>query len=158
MKRLLLFSFSTACFFSAFSQSNQEDIDMIQAMYGKEKKEIMADFIIPPDSAKKIAFWSLYDAYETERKALGKQRIALLEKYANDYNKTDDKSTDDIMKQTLALQKSTDGLIASYYEKIRKSVGAIQAGQFYQLESYLLSAIRVHILSNIPYIGELGRK
>jgi len=157
MKRLLLLGFSTMCFFCAGAQTNKEDIDMIQAIYGKEKKAIVADFIMPPDSAKKIAFWNLYDAYETERKLLGQQRIALLEKYANTYGSTDDKTTDEIMKQTMTLQKNVDGLITTYYDKIKKSVGVKQAGQFYQIESYLLSATRVYILGKIPFIDELEK-
>lgn len=156
MKRLLLFGLGFVCFFSSFAQSNKEDIDLIQAIYGKEKKEIVASFIVP-DTSKKVAFWSLYDAYETERKALGHQRVALLEKYANNYGKLDDKSTDEIMKEMMVLQKSTDGVIAAYYEKIKKSVGVKQAGQFFQIESYFLSAIRVYILGNIPFIGELEK-
>jgi hypothetical protein len=157
MKHLLLLCLGTFIFFSSFAQSNKEDVDMIQAMYGKQKKEITADFIMLPD-AKKETFWKIYDDYETERKALGKQRISLLEKYANAYDTLGDKSSDAIIKQTIALQKSTDALIGKYYDKIMKEVGAKPAAQFYQLESYLLSVIRTYIMSNIPFIGELEKK
>ena len=157
MKRLFLLSLGPICLFSAIGQSNKEDIDMLQAIYGKEKKDIVAGFIMPPDSVKKVAFWNLYDAYETERKSLGKQRIDLLEKYANGYGSMDDKATDDMMKQTMTLQKSVDGLIDTYYDKIKKSVGVKQASQFYQIESYLLSAIRVYLMGNIPFIDELEK-
>ena len=130
---------------------------MIQAMYGKEKKTIVADFIMPPDDAKKKVFWNLYDKYETERKALGKKRIALLEKYANAYSNIDDKTTDQIMTETMTLQKSVDALIINYYNSIKKSVGVKQAAQFYQLESYFISAIRIYVLGNIPFIDELEK-
>jgi len=157
MKRLLLFGLGTFIFFSPFAQSNTEDVDMIQAIYGKQKKEIAADFIILPD-AKKDAFWKIYDDYEIERKALGKQRVSLLEKYADAYDTLSDKSTDAVIKQTMALQKSTDALIGKYYDKIMKEVGVKPAAQFYQLESYMLSITRTYIMSNIPFIGELEKK
>ena len=157
MKRLFLLSLGTRCLFSAIGQSNKEDIDMIQAIYGKEKRAIIGDYIMPTDSVRKVAFWNLYDAYESERKALGQQRVALLEKYVNGYGNMDDKATDDMMKQTMTLQKSVDGLIATYYDKIKKSVGVKQASQFYQIESYLLSAIRVYLMGNIPFINELEK-
>jgi hypothetical protein len=156
MKHLLLLSLGTFIFFSSFAQSDKEDVDMIQAIYGKQKKEIAADFIILPD-AKKDAFWKIYDDYETERKALGKQRISLLEKYADAYDSLNDKSTDAIIKQTMALQKSTDALIGKYYDKIGKEIGVKPAAQFYQLESYLLNVVRAYIMSNIPFIGELEK-
>ncbi len=156
MKQLLLFTLCTFLFFSSFAQDNKEDADIIQAMYGKEKKTIAADFIILPD-AKKEAFWKIYDDYETERKALGKQRITLLEEYANAYDTLTDKSTDAVIKQTMALQKSTDALIAKYYDKLMKEVGVKPAAQFYQFESYLLSVTRAYVMSNIPFIGELEK-
>ena len=157
MKRLLLLNCCVIFFFSSFAQSNKEDIDLIQAMYGKDKKSLVESFIMLPDAAKKTAFWSLYDSYETERKALGRQRIALLEKYANAYGGTDDKAIDAVMMQSMELQKKVDGIITTYYDKIKKSVGLKEAGQFYQLESYLLSATRIYILGNIPFIGELEK-
>src|SRR6187397_718123 len=141
MKQLLLFILGSFIFFPSFAQSNKEDIDMIQAMYGKEKKSIAADFIELPDN-KKDAFWKIYDDYEAERKALGKKRINLIEKYANAYDTLTDKSTDAIIKETIAMQKSTDALIAKYYDKISKSVSVKPAAQFYQLEYYLLSMVR----------------
>jgi len=130
---------------------------MIQAIYGKEKKAIVADFIMPPNDAKKKAFWDLYDSYETERKALGKKRVSMLEKYADTYLTLDDKSTDELIKSMVTQQKSMDGLIGTYYEKIKLAVGTKQAAQFYQLEGYLLSVTRVYILGNIPFIGELEK-
>jgi len=156
MKYLLLLSFSTCIFFSAFSQSNKEDVDMIQAVYGKQKKQLAADFIILAD-AKKDAFWKIYDEYEAERKSLGKQRIKLLEKYANAYDTISDKSTNTVIKETITLQKSTDALIAKYHDRLVIAAGAKPAAQFYQLESYLLSIVRTLILSSIPFIGELEK-
>jgi hypothetical protein len=157
MKSLLLLCFGTMLFFSSFAQSNKEDVDMIQAIYGKEKKAIVSDFIMLPEGAKKTSFWNLYDSYETERKALGRKRIALLEKYANAYGNMDDKTTDGIMTQTMSLHKSVDGIIGTYYGKIKKAVGVKQAAQFYQVETYLLSATRISILDNIPFIGDLEK-
>ena len=130
---------------------------MIQAMYGKQKKEIAAEFIIVPD-AKKDALWKIYDKYETERKALGQQKVKLLEKYVNAYDTLGDKSTDAIIKQTMALQKSTDALIAKYYDQISKAVGVKPAAQFYQLEYFFLNVVRGYIMDNIPFIGDLEKE
>ena len=157
MKRSFLLSCCVMFFLTSIAQSNKEDIELIQAIYGKEKKSIVESFITPTEVSKKATFWSLYDTYETERKALGQKRIALLEKYANAYSGMDDKATEETMKETMALQKKVDGLITSYYGKIKKSVGIKEAGQFFQLESYLLSATRIYILGNIPFIGELEK-
>jgi hypothetical protein len=154
MKKLLVIA---AFLVSAagFAQSNKEDVDLIQSIYGKEKKAIVAEFI-KLEGAQSDAFWKLYDEYETQRKELGKQRISLLERYANSYMTLDDATTDQLMKDMMGLSVKTDKLINTYYGKIKKSSGVKAAAQFAQLESYLLSVIRANIFENIPFIGELN--
>jgi hypothetical protein len=158
MKSLFLFMISVTMTIATVAQSNKEDIDLVQAIYGKEKKLLVAEFISIADEAKKSSFWKIYDEYESKRKVLGQKRLELLEKYANAYAALDDKTTDALIKENIALQKSVDGLIVTYYEKIRLAAGSRPAGSFYQLESYLLSATRMTILNNIPFIGELEKK
>lgn len=137
-----------------FAQSNKEDVDFIQSIYGKEKKTIVAEFI-KVDAAQKDAFWKIYDEYEAKRKDLGKKRIAVLEKYAAGYGSMDDAAISANIKETAALGLQTDKLIATYHKKIEKIAGAKAAAQFFQLEIYLLSSIRAAILESIPFIGEL---
>lgn len=139
----------------ALAQSNKEDVDLIQSIYGKEKKAIVAEFI-KLDGPQKDAFWKLYDEYETKRKELGQKRVALLEKYAANYMTLDDATTAGLVKDMISLGAQTDKLAATYYKKMEKPVGVKQAAQFYQLEVYLLSVIRANIFENIPIIGELN--
>jgi Spy/CpxP family protein refolding chaperone len=153
MKKLLILV--AVCFSTvAFAQSNKEDVDFIQSIYGKEKKAIVADFV-KLEGTQKDAFWKLYDQYESERKALGKKRIALLEQYAAGYGTMDDAAISKNIKETAELGMQTDKLIQSYHKKIEKAAGAKAAAQFFQIEVYLLSSIRAAILESIPFIGEL---
>jgi hypothetical protein len=138
----------------SYGQSAREDIDLIQSLFGKEKKMIVADFI-QLDPASKDAFWRLYDEYEGQRKEFGRQRIALLERYANAYATLDDATTAQLINDMASLGSKTDKLIQTYYKKMSKAAGVKPAAQFYQLESYFLSAIRTSLLEAIPFIGEL---
>lgn len=138
----------------AYAQSNKEDVDFIQSIYGKEKKTIVGDFI-KVEGAQKDGFWKLYDEYEVKRKELGQKRIALLEKYASTYGTMDDAATSQVIKETAALGAATDKLIISYHKKMEKAAGVKAAAQFYQIEVFFLSKIRAAIFESIPFIGEL---
>lgn len=153
MKKLLFLLFACSAF-TAFAQSNKEDVDFIQSIYGKEKKAIVAEFI-KLEAGQKDAFWKVYDEYEVKRKELGQKRVALLERYASNYMSLDDAATSQIIKETAALGLQTDKLISTYHKKLEKVAGAKAAAQFFQLESYFLSAIRTAIFESIPFIGEL---
>ena len=156
MKTLLTFALLMfSCF--VFAQSNKEEVDLVQSVFGMEKKAIVAEFI-KLEGAQKDAFWTAYDEYEAKRKDLGKKRIDLLNKYAANYASLDDATTDGIIKDVIRLQGETDQLIATYYNKVKKGSGVKAAAQFYQIEGYILSKIRAEIMENIPLIGELESK
>jgi hypothetical protein len=146
---LLIAALFTASF--AFTQSNKEEVDLMQAAFGMDKKAVVADFVKPTD-AQKDAFWKLYDEYETQRKALGKERIELLKQYADQYLTMTPVQADAWTKKVIELQKKTDGLIVTYYGKIKTISDGLVATQFFQIEAYILSAIRMQILQNVPFL------
>lgn len=156
MKKLLILAFLIPCL-SVFAQSNQEEIEMFQAIFGMEKKEVAIKLIQPSEETKEV-FWTLYDQYEAERKAIGQKRIALLSKYADMYADIDEENVTDLVKEGMAIRAESDKLIKSYYNKIFKEVGHVAGAQFYQLEHYFLSEINVAIYSNVPMVGELKLK
>jgi len=157
MKKLFVFILSMLAFGYIQAQSNIEEVKVFQNLFGAEKKALVADFIKLQSPAKET-FWTLYDEYEAERKELGLNRLDLLTKYAENYATLDDAKTDEIMKEMITLASKHDKLIVTYYNKIHKAVGAKPAAQFYQMEGYFLSAIRVSIMEEIPFIGELDDK
>ncbi len=136
---------------SSNAQSNAEEVDFVQSIFGMEKKAVVADFLKLESTD---PFWSLYDEYELKRKELGKQRINLLTRYVDNYMSLGDEDYDDIIKNMISLRKSTDKLLDSYYAKAKKVSGSKTAAQFFQIEEYILIEIRAAIMEGIPYIGE----
>lgn len=154
MKKAILLIASFLVMGFAQAQSNIEEVQMFQSLFGAEKKAVVAEFIKLQSPAKET-FWGLYDQFETERKELGLARLDLLGQYAANYATLDDLKTNELMKEMIDLQKKNDKLLLTYYGKINKTVGAKPAAQFYQLESYFLAVIRATILESVPFIGEL---
>lgn len=138
----------------AFGQSNKEDVDFIQALFGKDKKEMVKAYLSVPE-AQSAAFWTCYDAYETDRKEYGKTRISLIEQYAKSYESFDDKQASDLMGKKLALQGDYVKLQKKYFGKMAKIIGAKQAAKLFQFEDYIENAIRISIQEEIPFIEEL---
>ena len=153
MKKYLLII--TAIFLASFAgaQSNKEEIDLYQAAFGKEKKAIVADFVKPSD-AQKDAFWKLYDEYETQRKELGKQRLVLLKDYADNFLTMNSVQADTWTKKVIDLQKKTDNLLVTYYGKVKAISDGVVATQFYQIENYILTTIRMEVLENVPFLAK----
>lgn len=139
---------------SGRAQSNVEEIDFIQSIFGAEKKQITSMFI-NLEGQQADAFWKLYDEYEVKRKLLGKERFELIRRYAEEYSGITAEQTDELMGKAIKLRNANNKLVDTYYKKIRKAAGSIAAAQFHQLESYIQAEIRTELFESIPIIGEL---
>jgi hypothetical protein len=159
MKKNILILFGAILMAMAFvqttnAQSNKEETEFMQSIFGMEKKAIVAEFL-KIDSSN--PFWVLYDEYETKRKELGKERINTLTNYVDNYDNLADDKYDEVVASMISLRKSNDKLIDTYYKKIKKASGSKIAAQFFQLENYFLSEIRSAVMQEIPYIGEFDK-
>lgn len=136
----------------ANAQSYKEEVDLLQAAVGMDKKEMVGGFLqLAPENP----FWTVYDEYEAKRKELGKKRIDLLSRYAENYMNLTDAEIDAYMKEVKSLKASSDKLIDTYYGKVKKASGSKVAAQFYEIENYIICTIRLEVLDNIPFFGEL---
>ena len=151
MKKYLLII--AVIFMASFThaQTNAEEVDLLQAAFGMEKKMIVASFVTPTE-AQKDAFWRVYDEYEAQRKELGKQRIELLNQYAEQYENLTSDQASVWTARVIDLQKKTDKLIIKYYKKVKSISDGIVTIQFYQVESYILTGIRIELLEEIPFV------
>jgi hypothetical protein len=149
MKKLTFLFIAIFAFAFVNAQSNKEEIELVQSVFGMEKKAIINEFV-KVDAAQKDAFWALYDEYETKRKDLGKRRVELLEQYAENFDKLTNETADNWTSEVIKLSAKTDDLLVTYYKKIKKVTNPVTALQFYQVEGYILSGIRVSILEELP--------
>jgi hypothetical protein len=152
----LLFAFVLFTAHGSFAQSNKEDIDLLQSAYGKNKKELIQAYMTIPES-QKTAFWAEYDKYEDERKAIGRERIAIIEDYANNYATLDDKKAGELMGRKFKMNETYSKLQKKYFGSMSKIIGGVQASKFFQLEDYLENNIRLMIQESIPFIDEIDK-
>ncbi len=151
-KTLLLLAFTAFISVLHAQDAATEEMDYIQSIYGMEKKQIVSQFLKLED-AQKADFWTVYDEYEVKRKELGKQRIKLLTYLDENNANLSNEMADEWMKEIIKLGNDTQKLLTLYYKKVKKVTNPITAAQFYQVESYLLTAQRFGIQDSLPVVG-----
>ncbi len=152
---LLAMVFMAPFFFqNAQAQSNKEEVEFFQSIFGMDKKLAVAQFL---NLSQDDPFWAIYDEYETQRKQLGAERIGAIGQYIDKYGNMQDADFDNVVSTMTSLRKQNDKLVDTYYKKIKKVSGSKVAAQFFQLEEYFLSEIRASILEAIPFIGEFDK-
>src|SRR4051812_6059436 len=84
MKKIVMVTMVVALVCFGFRSYAQEELDKIQKEWGKEKMELVR-LGMGLNAADSVKFWPVYSKYEKERQKLGKERILILDDYANHY-------------------------------------------------------------------------
>lgn len=132
-----------------FSQTEKEELAMAQEMFGMGKKAMVASFVDLPDND---VFWTIYEQYESGRKALGEERYDTLVEYADNYVNSSDDRLDEILKQSIANRKQMEKLFMKTYKKMKKECGVKTASQFFMVERFFESSVRASVLGNLPIV------
>jgi hypothetical protein len=134
----------------------QDDIQKIQEAWGKDKKELMR-VGMGLSNADSVKFWPVYDKYEADRQKLGKERITVLNDYADNYSSMTNEKADEVITKLMKNDAATSQLLQQYYGKIKTALNAIEASKFVHIESYINATIRSALLESIPFLGELDK-
>jgi hypothetical protein len=134
----------------------QDDIQKIQEAWGKDKKELMR-MGMALSNADSVKFWPVYDKYEAERQKLGRERIMVLNDYADNYSSMTNEKADEVITKLMKNDAANSQLLQQYYGKVKTALNAIQASKFVHIESYISATIRSALLESIPFLGELDK-
>jgi hypothetical protein len=138
--------------FISNAQQINDEIKLIQSAFGMEKRALVEQYMaLPADSG----FWTVYEAYEVERRGLMKNRILIINEYLEKLPNLSEADADQIALKAMKNSASLTALGAKHYKKIKKEIGAINAAKFVQLESYIQNTILLAITESIPFIGEI---
>lgn len=157
MKKIIILSIiSILGMGKGMAQMQRDELQLVQAIWGVEKRNIIKDFM-RFTAAEDSVFWPIYDAYQTESKKLGEERINTISDYTNNVSSLTNEKADEIAMKILKNNLEVDKLQSKYYAKMKKAVTAIRAAQFMQLDVYLQTRLRAELQSSLPMIGELDK-
>lgn len=154
MKKITLFIAAFLCLNISFAQDAlTEEIEIVQNLFGAEKRTIIEENI-NLDGVDSAAFWKIYDAYEIERKEIGKQKLELLHQYTTQKGAVTNMQAEELLKKSINLRSAEDSNIYKAVKKLKKATSPLVASQFYQIEHYISDGIRFSILDNIDFIQD----
>lgn len=157
MKKLILAAIIAIFAFAANAQSNTEEIDLMQSVYGMQKKDLVAKHM-KLEAGQADLFWQIYDEYEVARKEIGLKRVKNIELYAEKYDNLTDEDADVLIKASIEIQTDFIKLWQKTYKKMAKSINSVTAAQFIQAESFFENMVRQELSMEIPFIGEFETK
>jgi len=151
MKKTMIF-LSVLIFNSALIYAQHTETELVRSAFKLEKKAKVAAFMQLPDSSA-AKFWPIYNQYETERSSIGDRRIKLLDKYAGAYQKLDAATAEKLWKESAAIQKAEVSLREKYAGIVKKSISGTVALNFFMVEDYINTAVKLELYNAIPAPG-----
>jgi hypothetical protein len=148
MKKITI-AFVIFLFGSPMLFAQHTETELVRSAFKLDKKAKVADFMQLPDSSA-AKFWPIYNRYETERSAIGDRKIKLLDQYAAAYKKMDAATAEKLWKESASIQKAEAGLREKYAGIIKKQISGSAALNFYMIEDYINTAVKLELYNSIP--------
>jgi hypothetical protein len=140
----------------ALAQTEKEDITIAEAIFGKAKKTIIAEYM-QIDENQKTEFWNLYNEYEDKSNVILLERLGLIKQFVESYNTLEDATASRLAEGLMNNTVKLDHLHHEYFGKFQKVIGGLKAATLYQIELYIQTAVQSNVQSHIPVIGEIQK-
>jgi len=124
-------------------------VELLGSDVQQEKAQIMGAVLqLNKEEAEK--FWPIYEEYEAELTKMNKQRTENIQAYARSYNQLTDEKANELVKAEVDSMKQRTELLNKYHERVKASLGAVNAARFFEIDGQLNSIIDLQIDSSLP--------
>jgi hypothetical protein len=114
-----------------------------------DKRSVYAASLALSDSESR-AFWPIYDEYEAKVKKLDDRFLALVNRFASEYDTLSDSEAAEMLKEKMAIEKERMALKQSYTRRVAKAIPAKKALRYAQVETRIENMIRRDVYALIP--------
>lgn len=131
------------------AQSDNDYLELSREVLKVEKKVAIAQNMNLTD-AESTEFWILYGDYENDLYKIHNQRIAIINDYADNYEKLTDEKSDELWTNYISYQSELLKFKKSYYKKFKKILPTGKAARFFQIENKIEAMVNAVLALEIP--------
>jgi hypothetical protein len=131
-------------------------IKLLRSDVRKNKSQIIGQ-VMQFDTDQSATFWPIYKDFQGELTQNGDQVVALVKKYAENYDDMTDEVADQLATKLLDIEQERNALKRKYYERFKTALDPITAARFLQVENQIEKVIDLQIASQLPVISATGK-
>jgi len=133
--------------------SGQDEIELTRANVQTRRQEIVQSMMeLTPAQSEK--FWPVYREYRNEVAKLGDQRVAFMERFADQAATMSDEQSKKLLDDWFKLREKQLSLQKSYVGKFRKVLPGSKVARFYQVENALDTIVSANLQAAMPVAGD----
>lgn len=130
-------------------QGVKADEQIIIKQLQTDRRSVIADNLKLADSESRV-FWPIYDKYEADMKKVTDRRLAMLDKYATEYDTLTDAQADELLKTRYQLDKEALAIKQKYAKQVQKALPSVKALRYVQLQDRIDVLLASNMFSIIP--------
>jgi hypothetical protein len=118
----------------------------------KTQKLVLIAENLPLTADEASEFWPVQREYEAELTKIGDEKLALIIRYANQYETMTDAEAAALAEATLVIEEKRVALKRKYFKKFSEVIPAKKATRYFQVENQFLLLIDVQVAASLPLI------
>jgi hypothetical protein len=138
----------------AFAQTpGTSNMDILRQKLKADKKLVIAENLKLTD-AEGGKFWPVYDAYQKDLQGINQRLAAVINAYADAYNKgpVTDAAAKTLIEEAVAVDEAEAKLKSSSLPKILAVLPAAKAARYLQIENKIRALLRYELAAGIPLV------
>jgi len=124
----------------------------------KAKREQIIKETMQLTNQQAAVFWPVYHEYDAEQAKLGDEKLAIVEDYAQNFLSMSNEKADELVQRVMQLDEKRMAFREKYYGILKKSLGAVVAARFFQVENQIQLLVDLQIAANLPIIEAADTK
>jgi hypothetical protein len=132
-----------------------DDLDALVELARKDLRAGKADIVgktMKLDAAQAAAFWPLYKQYEAERQAVGDERLAVIQDFAEHYDSMNDAKATGLLERSFGIEDKRMAIEKKYKGEMLKVLPGKVVARFFQVDRRVNNLIDLKLSSQIPLV------
>jgi len=151
MKKLALAVAGLILVLPGAAAAQEEYVELLRQDIVTQKTALLTD-AMALDAAQSEKFWPIVREYDVERAAIADRRIALIKKYAANYETMTSDMAKEIAEESMKIDESMMKLKKDYFGKVSKALTPVEATRFLQVENFVDNLLRLQTQYELPLI------
>jgi hypothetical protein len=102
-------------------------------------------------------FHPIFVDFNREKRVLDDLLLSLFVKYGDNYQHLNEKVMGEFIKQSEAYERKELKVRKRYYKKLKKEISTELASQFYEVDDFVSTTLRINVLAGLPFTNSISK-
>jgi hypothetical protein len=153
---LLFFCFLLATRPSTAQESVTVNLERTKRNLQQEREKIFIQGLQLSVSQAAV-FHPIFVDFNKEKRVLDDLLLSLFVKYGDNYEHLNEEIMSEFISQSEAYERKELKVRKRYYNKLRKAISTELASQFYEVDDFVSTTLRINVLAGLPFTNSISK-